>query len=134
MRDLALRRLGRHDEAREVSRRALAAIDRRLSIDPGEARAWYLGAGMLLNLGEPERAFEYAEQAIAVDPEEVSTLYNVGCMYAQTGNYDRAIENLAAAIERGFASPEWIDSDPDWDKIRDDPRFQEIRRRMDKRD
>jgi TolB-like protein/Flp pilus assembly protein TadD len=131
MLDLAYRRLGRNDAALDASRRALAAIERRLSIDPGEARAWYLGAGMLFNLGERERAFDYAEQAIAVDPEEVSTLYNVGCLYAQTGNNDRAIDNLAAAIQRGFASPEWIDSDPDWDSVRDDPRFQAIRRQMD---
>jgi serine/threonine protein kinase/Tfp pilus assembly protein PilF len=131
MLDLAYRRLGRNDAALDASRRALAAIERRLSIDPGEARAWYLGAGMLFNLGERERAFDYAEQALAVDPEEVSTLYNVGCLYAQTGNKDRAIDNLAAAIQRGFASPEWIDSDPDWDSVRDDPRFQAIRRQMD---
>jgi serine/threonine protein kinase/regulator of sirC expression with transglutaminase-like and TPR domain len=133
MLDLALRRLGRNDEAREASRRAMAAIDRRLAIDPGEARAWYLGAGMLMNIGERDRAFEYAERALAVDPDEVSTLYNVGCLYAQAGDKDRAIENFARAVQHGFASPEWIDSDPDWDSVRGDPRFQEVRRRMDKK-
>ena len=74
-------------------------------------------------LGERKRAFEWAERAIAVDPDEVSTFYNVGCTYAIAGEKDRALANLARAVELGFAQREWIQNDPDWDSVRDDPRF-----------
>ncbi len=127
MRDLALRRLGRHGEAAVAARRALAAMERRVSINPGESRAWYLGATSLMFLGERERALEWADHAIAVDPNEVSTFYNVGCMYAVAGEKDRALANLERAIQLGFAQREWVDNDVDWDSLRDDPRFAKIR-------
>ena len=127
MRGLALRQLGRIDEANETARRALTAMERRVAINPGESRAWYLGAVDLMHLGERKRAFEWAEHAIAVDPNEVSTFYNVGCMYALAGEKDRALTNLERAVQLGFAQREWIENDTDWDSVRDDPRFDKIR-------
>jgi adenylate cyclase len=124
---LALRKLGRKEEAVETARRALAAMERRVAINPGESRAWYLGAADLMYLGEQERAFEWAERAIAVDPNEVSTLYNVGCVYALAGEKDRALANLERAVQHGFAERGWVDNDADWDSVRDDPRFEKIR-------
>jgi TolB-like protein/Flp pilus assembly protein TadD len=130
MRGLALRKLGRPEEAAESARRALAAMDRRLAINPGESRAWYLGAVDLIYLGERERAFQWAERAVAVDPTEVSTLYNVGCVYAMAGEKDHAIANLERAVQNGFAERGWVDNDADWDSVRDDPRFEKILARI----
>ena len=126
MRGLALRHLGREEEALETAKRALAAMERRVAINPGESRAWYLGAVDLMYLGERERAFQWAERAIAVDPNEVSTFYNVGCMYSVAGEKDRALANLERAVQLGFAQREWVDNDGDWDSVRDDPRFEKI--------
>ncbi|HLF10260.1 MAG TPA: hypothetical protein VJA26_03525 [Gammaproteobacteria bacterium] len=100
---------------------------RRVAINPGESRAWYLGAVNLMYLGERERAFQWADRAIAVDPNEVSTFYNLGCMYAVAGEKDRALANLERAVQLGFAQREWVDNDSDWDSVRDDPRFEKIR-------
>jgi adenylate cyclase len=102
-------------------------MERRVAINPGESRAWYLGAVDLMHLGERERAFQWAERAIAVDPNEVSTFYNVGCMYALAGEKNRALEYLERAVQLGFAQVEWVDNDSDWDSVRDDLRFQKIR-------
>jgi serine/threonine protein kinase/Flp pilus assembly protein TadD len=126
MRGMALRRLGRKEEAGEEARRALVAMERRVAINPGEGRAWYLGAADLMFLGERDRAFEWAERAVAVDPNEVSTLYNVGCVYAMAGDKDRALVNLERAVQNGFAERGWVDNDTDWDSVRDDPRFEKI--------
>ena len=126
MRTLALRRLGQLKEAEATERRALAAMERHVAINPGEARAWYLGAAIWMHLGERELALQWAERAIAVDPNEVSTHYNVGCMYAVAGEKDRALSNLQRAVELGFAQREWIENDSDWDSVRDDPRFARI--------
>ena len=48
-------------------------------------------------------------------------------MYAMAGEKNRALENLERAVQLGFAQREWVDNDPDWDAVRDDPRFQKIR-------
>jgi serine/threonine protein kinase/Flp pilus assembly protein TadD len=130
MRIMALQKLGRPDEAREAAAVAVAAAERRLAIDPGETRALYLGAGALLLLGERQRAFEWADRAVAIDPDEVSTWYNVGCLYTNAGEMERGLEHLDQAVRRGFAQREWIENDPDWDLVHDDPRFQEILNRM----
>jgi serine/threonine protein kinase/Flp pilus assembly protein TadD len=126
MRGLALRQLGRLGEAMEVAKLAIAAMERRIAINPGESRAWYLGAVDLMYIGNRERAFQWAERAIAVDPNEVSTFYNVGCMYAVAGETDRALANLERAVQLGFAQREWIVNDSDWESVRDDPRFAKI--------
>jgi serine/threonine protein kinase/Flp pilus assembly protein TadD len=123
---MPLDRLGRTREKKEAAARALAAIEHRLSINPGESRAWYLGAVQLMDLGQRERAFQWADRAIAVDPTEVSTFYNLGCVYAIAGERDRAIEHLERAVQLGFAQREWVDNDNDWDAVRDDPRFEQI--------
>ena len=127
MLSMPLRRLNRIDEALESSRRALAATERRVAINPGESRAWYLGAIDLMYLGQRERALQWAERAVAVDPSEVSTLYNTGCVYAMAGEKDRALANLERAVQLGFAEREWVENDTDWDSVRDDPRFARIR-------
>ncbi|MEO8192731.1 MAG: protein kinase [Gemmatimonadales bacterium] len=130
MRAMVLRNLGRDDEMREVAAAAVAIIERRIAINPGESRAYYLGAGTLFLIGERERAFEWADRAVAIDPNEVSTLYNVGCLYSIAGEKERAIANLDRAVQLGFAQREWIENDGDWDPIRDDPRFPQILARM----
>jgi hypothetical protein len=51
-------------------------------------------------------------------------------MYAIAGEPDRALQNLERAVQLGFAQREWVDNDVDWNSIRDDPRFHEIRNRI----
>jgi serine/threonine protein kinase len=125
-RGMALKKLGREEEALQASAAAVAAAERRLAINPGESRALYLGAVHLFEIGQRERAFEWADRAIAVDPDEVSTLYNTGCLYSVAGDKERALDCLDRAVRSGFAQREWIANDNDWDSIRDDPRFNEI--------
>jgi adenylate cyclase len=126
----ALHALGRFDDELEAAAAAVAAAERRVAINPGESRAYYLGAGCLFSIGQRERAFEWAERAVAIDPNEVSTLYNVGCLYSLAGETSRALDNLERAIEMGYAQSDWIENDPDWGHVRSDPRFNEILARM----
>ncbi len=52
--------------------------------------------------------------------------YNQACFVAISGNVERALELLKAGLEKGQSSREWARQDPDFESIRDDPRFQEI--------
>ncbi|MGB5880364.1 MAG: protein kinase, partial [Thermoanaerobaculia bacterium] len=75
--------LGREADSTEAFKRSLVVIDRRLELNPDDARAIYLGAGSLCHLGEREKAIKWAEKATAIDPDNPSVLYNVACVYSQ---------------------------------------------------
>jgi adenylate cyclase len=72
-----------------------------------------------LALGEEGRAHEWANQALALDPESKSTRYNIACLYARAGRTDDALDLL----ENSIASRRWIENDPDLESLRGDPRY-----------
>jgi adenylate cyclase len=111
------------DYARQMFQRAI-------EIDPAYARAIYLGAGSLLQLGEPEKGLEWARRALQMDPEEPSILYNVACVYALQGAIEEAIECLEGAVKFGFGHKEWIQNDSDLDVLRSHPCFQALLERL----
>jgi len=51
-------------------------------------------------------------------------------LYVMLGDEDRAIELLETALDEGYASVMWANAYPDFDPLRDDPRFQDLLRRM----
>jgi tetratricopeptide (TPR) repeat protein len=125
-----LNSLGRHDEAKAVLRRGLQVAEKHLELNPDDARALYLAAGALVQLGEQERALEWARRAQAIDPEDSGLLYNVACVFALAGLTDDAITSLDKAVQNGFGHREWIDNDSDLDSLRGDPRFDAVRKRL----
>ncbi len=118
-----LRSLGREDEARQAGEQAMQVIERHIQHEPGDVRAFYLGGGTALLLGDRERALDWTARALAIDPEETAVLYNVACTYSQLGETDKALDLLEKAIRNGFGYKEWLEHDPDLNPIRDHPRF-----------
>lgn len=116
------RRLEDGESFERAAREGVMRAERFLEDHPDNHRAYYLGAGILLDLGERERAFEWAERALAIDPSDPSIRYNMGCFYAKAGENDRAFECLHDSI----TSRSWIENDPDLDPIREDPRYQRL--------
>jgi hypothetical protein len=47
-------------------------------------------------------------------------------MYARSGRRERGFETLAACVMGGWGNRDWIAHDPDFDAIRDDPRFKAV--------
>ena len=128
LRALALFALKQDDEAREAARLTMEVAERHLALNPDDARALSLGAGILAKMGNSDKALEWAERALAIDPEASSagTTYNVACAFAQIGNTERALdvlEELASSVE---LYPEWLDNDPDLDCLRNEARFKTI--------
>ena len=114
------RKLGHEAKALDEERRGVALAERHLQSYPDNARAYFLATAALYNLGEREKAFDWADKAIAIDPADATTRYNVACFYAQAGDTDKALEFLPGSV----TSRTWVDNDPELDSIRDDPRFQ----------
>src|SRR6266478_3171421 len=130
LRALALHELGRTDEMREADQQAVDLINKYLELNPNEARAYSLGASPLARLGEREHSKQWSEQAIALAPNDPVVLYNAACNLTQLGEHDRALDGLERSIEAGVAVGDWIKHDPDFESVRDHPRFQAIVKRI----
>ena len=120
--------LGRAAEADATRRRALQLAEKHVELHPDDARALYLGAGILCQLGERARGLEWAHRALATDPDETSIIYNVGFVYALSGEAEKAIECLERATARGDWYKGWAQKDSDLDSERSHPRFQSLLR------
>jgi serine/threonine protein kinase/Flp pilus assembly protein TadD len=118
-----LKGLGRNAEAHAASQRGLQVVEKHLELNPDDARALYLGAGALIQAGDPQRAKEWIRRATAIDPDDSGVLYNVACTYAMLGQKEEALTCLEKAVQNGFGHKEWLENDSDLDAVRMDPRF-----------
>jgi tetratricopeptide (TPR) repeat protein len=118
--------LGRKADADAACHRAVQIISKHLDLHPDDARALYLGATVWCKLGEPARALEWAGRALAMDPEEPMTLYNVACVYSLQGQIDPALDCLENAVKHGFTHKGWIEHDSDLNPLRSHPRYQAL--------
>ena len=95
---------------------------------PGEAfepRPWEVNAEIfpLFGQGEYAEAKRRLEQALEEYPDAEGLLYNLACAEARLGETEAALDHLTAAIAAVDAYLEYAQTDPDFESIRDDPRF-----------
>ena len=126
----ALCGLGQKEKAKEVGRLALQRVERRLALAPDDTRAWTLGAGVSVKLGQTDKAIEWANKALAFDAEDVGVLHNVACVYSAAGRVDEALDLMEKRVHKGKLYRDWIDHDEDFDNVRDHPRFQALLERI----
>ncbi|MGH9650350.1 MAG: tetratricopeptide repeat protein, partial [Terriglobales bacterium] len=127
---LAYDGLGRKAEALAAYRRSLRICEKHLELHPDDGRALYIGAGSLCQIGQNERAAEWATRALAMDPEDPTVLYNVGFAFSVLGKIEESVECLEKAVERGMGQKEWFENDPDLNAVRTHPRFQVLLSRL----
>ncbi|MCY7339124.1 MAG: adenylate/guanylate cyclase domain-containing protein [Sphingomonas bacterium] len=119
-----LHTLGRPEEGNRYSRLGIKRAEEAMRLHPENSRPFQLGAPNLARLGETERAKEWLERALFLDPEDPIAAYNAACTYAQLGDIDLAFGALDKWMpNRGMEMELWLDTDADFDPLRDDPRF-----------
>ncbi len=118
--------LGQIADRDAANRRALKLIEDRLELNPDDARAWNLGGVILATQHETEKAIEFMRTSVTIDPDDPQLLYNVACTYAVMGRTEEALESLEHAVDKGYGHKEWLLHDPDFDSIRETPRFKAI--------
>jgi adenylate cyclase len=120
------RALGDAEGARRAARRALDRVERVLAHDPDNGSAMSFGVTALAVLGETERAQEWMERALLLDPDNVNMRYNFACaMITDFRDYDAALDLLEPLFQGIRPEPlGWTRSDPDLDPIRKHPRFE----------
>jgi len=129
-----LRGLGREEESVAEATRAIGVVEDNLRWNPDDARAYHLGAGTLVVLGDAERAKRWLHRAIEIDPEDPVVLYNVACNLATLGELESAIEYLDSAVQHGTVSAAWMRNDEDLANLRSDPRYTELLEQLEARE
>jgi tetratricopeptide (TPR) repeat protein len=83
------------------------------------------GVGALAALGQVDRARALAERALLIAPDNARMRYNFACgMASFAGDRDAALELLEPVVGECSASMlRHLAHDPDFDDMRDDPRF-----------
>jgi len=122
----ALRMLGRQEETRGAEREGIDRAERALKLNPSDVRALSLGAGTLFHSGQPERALEWSRRALELNPDDMGSLVNAACLHAKLKHKEEAINLLERVFARGWGKRDWVEHDPDYDILRDDPRFQRM--------
>ncbi len=121
------RSLGRAQDGKEAARRGITLAEHELTLHPEDPRPAHLGIAALIELGETERAREWIARALAIDPDDVRTQYNVACGYTRLGDIEAAFDLLERLLPRvGPELHQWIKHDSDFDALRSHTRYQKI--------
>lgn len=126
----SLRRLGRTGESLAVNREAVRRAELVVELNPLNSRALSLGAGALCNDGQGERALEWSHRAEALNPHDMTVIMCGALVRAQLGLKDEALDLLERVLNKGWGKKGWIDNDPDYDTLRDEPRFKAMMARL----
>jgi adenylate cyclase len=126
--------LGRHDELISALRRALQRIEREIEAHPDNATALALGAIELAQLGEKERAKQWALRALANEPDDPGVQYCLGCAFARMNEPEQALDLLESCVPK--MSPEylnWMKKDPDLIPLHHHQRYHALIKRAEAR-
>jgi len=124
----ALQAAGHLTGAREAARMTLVRSEAAVARDPANGHAMAYGAGALAMLGDVDRAHEWMQRALLVDPDNLLMRYNFGCMLSvDLHDLEAALAMLGPVLAKaGLGVFTHAKADPDLDFIRDDPRFQRM--------
>jgi adenylate cyclase len=117
--------LGDKAGARSAAERTLKRVEAILALEPDNGSAMSMGIGALAYLGQGDRAKEMTKRALLLDPDNLNMRYNIACAFimdladAETGL--DLLEPVIANFPKDRLAHAKID--PDFDGIREHPRF-----------
>jgi serine/threonine protein kinase/tetratricopeptide (TPR) repeat protein len=128
----AYSRGGQQAKAAQAYERAIALLWERLSINPADAHA--LGALAYCYAGEKnlERARTLILKARKIDPADSDLMYREAAIYALQDNIPQALAVLKTALENGYPFEPCL-TDPDLEKVRSNPGFNQLKKKFGKR-
>ena len=119
--------VGDVESANRAARLTLERAERALAQDPANGPAIANGAFALATLGEADRAREWIERGLLLDPDNQYMRYNVACLLtSQLRDDEAAMDVLKPFFDqvRTASQLKHVEFDPDLDPLRDQPRFQ----------
>ena len=118
---------GERAKAADAYRRAAVLAEEERRLDPRNARLLAHLADCYGMLGEAGSARGLAAEAVGLAPEDRRVASLVAGVYEHLGDRDAALRWLAVALRHGHP-PGDIDSDPTFEALRKDPRWERLAR------
>ena len=118
--------LGDEENTLRAARIALARAEKAVAQDRSNGYAMGAAVMALAALGEGEQAKDWMNRALLIDPDNTTMRYNFACTLATSlSEPEAALDVLESSLERdpgGHLAT--AKTDPDFEGLRDDPRFQ----------
>ena len=118
--------LGNSQANRRAAEITVARAEKVLAQDQNNGTVTGWGVGALAILGEAERAKDWINRALLIDPDNIHMRYNFACALARDRKgKETALELLVPVFAKTSMSLlNHAKIDPDLNPLRDDPRFQ----------
>jgi len=126
--------MGQEEKMLPVLRKARDKVEQHLALNPDDSRAIYLGADVLIRLGEKQKALEHVKRLAATERDEPYLLYGIACLYSLIGKPEEAVYYLTKSVEVGFAHRQYLENDSDFDPIREHPGYKRLVRDLKRRE
>ncbi|HMI41009.1 MAG TPA: TIR domain-containing protein [Sphingomicrobium sp.] len=122
--------LGDEEGVRRAARMTLDRAERALAKDPNNGSALGFGVNALGALGEAERAREWIDKALLVEPDNMTMRYNFACFAsARLHDPDQAVDLLRPVFETATSwFLNYANNDADLDPVRHSAGYQSILR------
>ena len=121
--------IGDDGQRLKTARTVRERVQHALAMDPTNGTALASAASALAVLGDKDRAREWMRRALLLDPDNLVMRYNAACaLLRDLGEPEEALETLEPFF-KSVTSNTWIwhaEADPDFDAIRNDPRFKQM--------
>ena len=114
--------------ARRTAQRTVEQVEKVLACDPDNGAALAFGAMSFAALGDLDRAREWIERSLLVDPDNLMMRYNLAWGLNKIfGDADGAVDMLRPVLANAGANIiRLAANDPNLDNLRSDPRFQSM--------
>ena len=126
--------LGREAEADRYMAMGIKRAEEAMRLHPENGKPAQMGAPSLARIGEAQRAMDWLERSLYLDPDDPLANYNAACTFAHLGEVDRAFETLERwGAVSGKSEIAWLEKDSDLDSLRTDPRFASLKDQLGQR-
>jgi tetratricopeptide (TPR) repeat protein len=120
---------GDETRARGAYSRALELAEARRSVNPRDAYVLFYVAYLSVKLGKANKGAPLLGEALSLAPHDANLMVQAAEVYEDLGKREEALSWLAKGVEGGYSLHE-IKQNPAFAKLRSDPRFQDLLRRI----
>lgn len=105
-------------------RRLLTRVEQLIEQEPDHGSAIGYGIGALIRLGQEDRARDWADRAVLLDPDNINLHYGLACSMTSLGEHDQALDRLESIIsDVSKGTLQWMAQDSDLEPLWQHPRF-----------
>jgi serine/threonine-protein kinase len=119
---------GRRQQAADAYREAIRLADEKLQVNPKDGPTLAYRATYLAMTDQKDEALASLRNAIALSPRDPDVCFRAALVYNHLGDTEHTLEWLKKALAAGVPVS-FINSTPDFDHLRNEPRFQEVLQR-----